>query len=182
MEWLRAGFFSNAHKYQLILFATSAGRRWSPSRGLGTTGPQNCFRMFSKRDSPRIVLKLRTTVDDEYTAVYSYSKPAAGLPSLNQSAPHSGSYPLKQPPASLNEAAPRSGSSTKAASSLPPLSSPAQWELFQKQPPPSLNQAAPHSESFPRCRLLPPSIEQPRAAGAPPEVASSLPESSSPAQ
>ena len=94
----------------------------------------------------------------------------------------------------------------EAASSLRLLSSSAHRELPQKELPPSLYQlygAAPHSGSSPRSSLLPlwssPAqrelpqkqpllslyrlIEQPRAAGAPPEAASSLSQSSSsPAQ
>ena len=50
------------------------------------------------------------------------------------------------------------------------------------QPPPSLNRAVPRSGSSPEISLLPPSIGQARAAGAPPKAASSLSLSSSPAQ
>ena len=132
-------------------------------------------------------------------------------PSLNQAAPRSGSFPrksllrpsIKQPPTPyLNQAAPRSGSSPRkslprpsikqpsaaaappeAASSVPQLSSPAQRELPQKEPTPSLNRAAPRSGGSPRSSpLLHPPIKQPRAAAAPPEAASSVPQSSSPAQ
>ena len=132
-------------------------------------------------------------------------------PSLNQAAPYSvpqSSSPAqrqllqKQPSPSLNQAAPRSGSSPRSsllrpsikqpraaaapperAYSVPQSSSPAQRQLPQKQPPPSLNQAAPRSGSSPRKSLLRPSIEQPRAAAAPPEAAPySIPQSSSPAQ
>ena len=56
-------------------------------------------------------------------------------------------------------------------------------EIPHKEPPPSLYRAAPRSGSSPRKGLLlSPSTEQPRAAGAPPERASSLPLSSSPVQ
>ena len=107
-----------------------------------------------------------------------------------------------QPPPSPDRAAPRSGSSPRsspllhppikqpraaaappeAASSVPQLSSPAQRELPQKEPTPSLNRAAPRSGSSPRSSLFRPSIKQPRAAGAPPERAYSVPQSGSPAQ
>ena len=50
------------------------------------------------------------------------------------------------------------------------------------QPPPSLNRAVPRSGSSPEISLLPPSIGQARAAGAPPKAASSLSLSSSPVQ
>ena len=55
----------------------------------------------------------------------------------------------------------------RPSSDFPLLSSPAQRELPQKEPPP-LYRAAPRTRSSPRNRrVLPPSIEQPRAAGAP---------------
>ena len=60
--------------------------------------------------------------------------------------------------------------------------SPAQRELPPERASPALYRTAPRSGSSPRKSLLPPSIEQPRAAGAPPERASSLHLSSSPAQ
>ena len=51
------------------------------------------------------------------------------------------------------------------------------------QPPPSPDRAAPRSGSSPRSSpLLHPPIKQPRAAAAPPEAASSVPQLSSPAQ
>ena len=113
-------------------------------------------------------------------------------PSLNRAAPRSGSNPkeafslpsVKQPRAA--EAPP-----IAASSSLLRSSSPAQQELPHLQPRPSPHchqaaprsgrshrnrflPAAPRSGSPPRKSILPPSIEQPRAAGAPPETASSL--------
>ena len=132
---------------------------------------------------------------------------AAGAPPkaasfLSQSgSPVQRELPPNQPPPSLNRAAPRSGSSPrisllplsigqpraagappKAASFLSQSGSPVQRELPPNQPPPSLNRAAPRSGSSPQSSLLPLSIGQPRAAGAPPESASSLPQSGSPAQ
>ena len=103
------------------------------------------------------------------------------------SSPAQRELPQKQPPPSLYGAAPRSGSSPKSSLFSPSIdlsSSPAQRELPQMKPPsPSLNgAAAPRSGSSPRSSLFSPSIEQPRAAGAPPEAASSLPLWSSPAQ
>ena len=87
--------------------------------------------------------------------------PEASASSLSQSSssPAQRELPQKQPPPSLNRAAPRSGSSP------------------QKQPLLSVYGAAPRRGSSPRSSFLPPSIssmEQPRAAGAPPEAASSL--------
>ena len=70
----------------------------------------------------------------------------------------------------------------ESASSLPQSGSPAQRELPPKQPPSSLNRAAPRSGSSPRISLLPPSIGQPRAAGATPKTASFLSLSTTPAQ
>ena len=121
--------------------------------------------------------------------------------SINTAAPAQRELPQKQPPLSINTAAPRSGSSPRdsllspsiqqpRAAGAPPetgsflhqSSSPAQRELPQRQPPLSINPAAPRSGSSPRNSLLSPSIQQPRAAGAPPETASSLHQSSSPAQ
>ena len=84
--------------------------------------------------------------------------PASFL-SQSSSSPAQRELPQKQPPPSLNRAAPRSGSSP------------------QKQPLLSVYGAAPRRGSSPRSSFLPPSIssmEQPRAAGAPPEAASSL--------
>ena len=99
------------------------------------------------------------------------------------SSPAQRELPQKQPPPSVyGAAAPRSGSSPRSSLFSPSIDSLAQRELPQKQPPPSLNRAAPRSGSSPRSSLLPPSMEQPRAAGAPPEAASSLPLWSSPAQ
>ena len=111
--------------------------------------------------------------------------------------PRSGSsVPQKELPPSLIESfLPRSGSSPRnsllppsiiqpraaaapperAYSSLNQSISPAQRQLHQKQPPPSFNRSAPRSGSSARKIFLPPPIEQPRAAGAPPERASSIP-------
>ena len=75
--------------------------------------------------------------------------------------------------------------SAAPCSSFPQLSSPAQRELPQNQPTPSLNRASPRSESSPRINLLLPSIEQPRAEGAPPDESDDYPSLSqlgSPAQ
>ena len=125
-----------------------------------------------------------------------------GPPSISPAAPHSGiSLRNRLLPPSINPAAPRSGSSPKnkllppsieqpraagappeTASSLHQYCSPAQRELPQKQPLLSINTAAPSSGSSPRNSLFSPSILQPRAAGAPPDTASSLPLSSSPEQ
>ena len=88
--------------------------------------------------------------------------PEASASSLSQSSssPAQRELPQKQPHPSLNRAAaPRSGSSP------------------QKQPLLSVYGAAPRRGSSPRRSFLPPSIssmEQPLAAGAPPEAASSL--------
>ena len=68
---------------------------------------------------------------------------------------------------------PRAAGAPPKAASPPPSSSPAQRELPQKQPLLSLYRAAPRSGSSPRSSLLLPSIEQPRAAGAPPEASAS---------
>ena len=66
---------------------------------------------------------------------------------------------------------------------FPQSSSPAQRGLPQKEPPPSLHQAAPRSgSSLRRSPLFRPPFEQPRAAAAPPEAASPVPQSSSHAQ
>ena len=121
--------------------------------------------------------------------------PPAGPPSKSnllplsiQAAPRSGSSPRtqKQRPCSLSpiEQPRATGAPPEAATSLRPRSSPAaQRELPQKhQPPPSLNRAAAlRSGSSPRSSLISPSIKQPRAAGAPPEAATSLRPWSSPA-
>ena len=94
------------------------------------------------------------------------------------------------------------GAPPNAASSLPLSSSPAQRELPQTQHPPSLYRAAPRSGSSPKRSILPPPsqqlraarqrkipmkqplplIEQPRAAEAPQNAASSLPHPSSSVQ
>ena len=112
----------------------------------------------------------------------SIEQPRAAI-SLSSS-PAQRELPPKQPPPSLNRTAPRSGSSPQ--SSLLPLaslsSSPAQRKLPPKQSPPALYRAAPRSGSSPQSSLLPLSVEQPRAGGAPPNAASSLPQSGSPAQ
>ena len=98
-----------------------------------------------------------------------------------EAAPYS--IPQKQPPPSLNQAAPRSGSFPRSSPLHPSIKQPRAAGAPQKQPPtPSPNQAAPRSGSSSRSSLLRPSIKQPRAAAAPPEAASSVPQSSSPAQ
>ena len=74
------------------------------------------------------------------------------------------------------------GDPPEPAFSLHQPSSPAQREISQKQPPPPFHRAASRSGSSLRNSLLRPSIEQPRAAGDPPEAASSALPSSSPAQ
>ena len=124
------------------------------------------------------------------------------LPSPPSSSPAQRQLPQKNPAPPLHRAAPRSGSSPRKslllpsieqpcaaeapperASSYPLSSSPAQRQLPRKEPPPPLHRAAPRSGSSPRKSLLLLSIEQPRAAEAPPERASSLPAlTGSPAQ
>ena len=86
--------------------------------------------------------------------------------------------------ASLYRAARRSWSSPQCSSllRLSLSSSPVQRELPPNRTSPSLHRAAPRSGSFPRISLLPPSIGQPRAAGAAPKATSSLSQSGSLAQ
>ena len=131
-------------------------------------------------------------------APHSGSSPSIYLPrsSLDRAAPCSGSSPicsLVRPPIKQPRAAeapvpmccllhppieqPRAaGAPLFATSSLLRSSSPAQRELPHLQPPPSPHdRAALRSGSSPNCCLVPPQIEQPRAAGAPLERASFLP-------
>ena len=105
----------------------------------------------------------------------------------------------ESPPSLLLQEAPRSGRSLRVSLLLPSIwqpraagapperasflhltGSPAQRELPKNEPPPSLLREAPRSGSSPRKGLLPPSTEQPRAVGAPPERASSFPFTGSP--
>ena len=98
---------------------------------------------------------------------------ASSLP--NRAAPRSGSSPiciLLPPPFEQPRAA---GAPPFEASSILPSSSPTQRKLPHLQPRPSPHRAAPRSGGSPICSLAPPQIEQPRAAGAPPEAALSFP-------
>ena len=108
---------------------------------------------------------------------------ASSLPlSSSGAASRSGSSPKSSIFSSSIEQPRAAGAPPEAASSLPLSSSPAQRELPQKQYLLFLYRAAPRSGSSSRSSIFSSSIEQPRAAGAPPEAASSFPLSSSPAQ
>ena len=93
-----------------------------------------------------------------------------------------------QPPPSLNRAAPRRGSFPRIMSLLPP--SIEHQPRAERAPPessdysslPQSGSPAQRESGVPRNTIFFQPIEQPRAAGAPPESASSLPQWSCPAQ
>ena len=109
--------------------------------------------------------------------------PKAATPYSNGAAPRSGNSPQSSFLLSVIQQPRAARAPPKAASSLLLLSSsPAQRELPPKQPLHFSYPAAPRSGSSPQSSLCISPIEQPRAAGAPPEAASAFLQSSSPAQ